>query len=608
MQTQDMRKVKITEGFFKELQKLNEEVSVYNIYKRFEETGRFRAIKCVKDEAHKPHIFWDSDVAKWLEGVAYILVKKKDDRLEALAREAIDDICANQLPCGYFNSYYQVYAPEKIFTERTEHELYCAGHLIEAAVALRQCGVDEKLYGAMLRYADYIYERFYVKKDAAFTTCGHPEIELALVKLYRESGDKKYLDLADFFIEERGRREEEHYGFTDGRYDQSDLPVREQREAKGHAVRALYLFIAAADVAQIKGDEGLIAACERVFEDIVNRKMYITGGTGSTYHGEAFTFAYDLPNIFAYAETCSAIALALFADRMAKIENKAIYHEIFERVVYNNVLAGESKDGKGFYYVNPLEMHENIYDYNESLKTKLYCPLPERVEVFDCSCCPPNLIRFVENIGSFIYGFDEDKKRIFVGPEQRILRPEPFCSGIVVPQILLKAAFCNTFIGDVGIGTAVYVSFVVHITVICHILQINIGEIFAQCNMAHFLEPLCLKAFLYVVIQNAFRCDLVAFPEQIFQSIPHPLGHELIFIDDRPGQPFLYTESYAQIGEQQSEDHKSHCVLQISSLYSRFFVLPLHIIVSFPNISYPSYSFRYSLGSFPVYCLNRCEK
>lgn len=414
MQTQDMRKVKITEGFFKELQKLNEEVSVYNIYKRFEETGRFRAIKCVKDEAHKPHIFWDSDVAKWLEGVAYILVKKKDDRLEALARETIDDICANQLPCGYFNSYYQVYAPEKIFTERTEHELYCAGHLIEAAVALRQCGVDEKLYGAMLRYADYIYERFYVKKDAAFTTCGHPEIELALVKLYRESGDKKYLDLADFFIEERGRREEEHYGFTDGRYDQSDLPVREQREAKGHAVRALYLFIAAADVAQIKGDEGLIAACERVFEDIVNRKMYITGGTGSTYHGEAFTFAYDLPNIFAYAETCSAIALALFADRMAKIENKAIYHEIFERVVYNNVLAGESKDGKGFYYVNPLEMHENIYDYNESLKTKLYCPLPERVEVFDCSCCPPNLIRFVENIGSFIYGFDEDKKRIFV--------------------------------------------------------------------------------------------------------------------------------------------------------------------------------------------------
>lgn len=404
MQTIDFKQVEIGEGFIRDLQKLNAEVSVYNIYKRFEQTGRFRAMKCIRDDAHKPHIFWDSDVAKWLESVAYILAKKEDAQLKRWADEAIADICANQLPCGYFNSYFQVYEPENIFKKRTEHELYCAGHLIEAAVALHETGVDEKLYAAMIRYADYIYERFYVKKDAAFTTCGHPEIELALVRLYNSTADKKYLDLADFFLEERGRHNEETYAFTYPVYHQDHAPVREQTTAEGHAVRALYLYIAMADVARIKGDGQLAKVCEKLFEDIVGRKMYITGGTGSNYHGETFTFPYDLPNIFAYSETCSAIALAFFCERLAKLQNKAVYHEIFERVLYNNILAGESKDGKGFFYVNPLEMHENIYDYNEGLKTKLFCPIPERVEVFDCSCCPPNLTRFIESVGGCIYG------------------------------------------------------------------------------------------------------------------------------------------------------------------------------------------------------------
>ena len=408
MQTIDFKQVEIGKGFIRDLQKLNAEVSVYNVYKRFEQTGRFRAMKCIRDDAHKPHIFWDSDIAKWLESVAYILAKKEDAQLKQWADEAIADICANQLPCGYFNSYFQVYEPENIFKKRTEHELYCAGHLIEAAVALHESGVDEKLYAAMIRYADYIYERFYVKKDAAFTTCGHPEIELALVRLYNSTADKKYLDLASFFIEDRGKHNEETYAFTYPIYHQDHAPVREQTTAEGHAVRALYLYIAMADVARIKGDGQLADVCEKLFQDIVGRKMYITGGTGSSYHGETFTFPYDLPNIFAYSETCSAIALAFFCERLAKLQNKAVYHEIFERVLYNNILAGESKDGKGFFYVNPLEMHENIYDYNEGLKTKLFCPIPERVEVFDCSCCPPNLTRFIESAGGFIYGTEGD--------------------------------------------------------------------------------------------------------------------------------------------------------------------------------------------------------
>lgn len=301
-----------------------------------------------------------------------------------------------------------MYEPENIFQKRPEHELYCAGHLIEAAVALHEAGVDDKLYAAMIKYADYIYERFYVRKDAGFFTCGHPEIELALVKLYNSTGAQKYLDLADYFIEERGRHNEETYAFTYPIYHQDHAPVREQKTAEGHAVRALYLYIAMADVARLKGDKQLAETCETLFEDIVGKKMYITGGTGSSYHGETFTFPYDLPNIFAYSETCSAIALAFFCDRLAKIKNRAVYHEIFERVLYNNILAGESKDGKGFFYVNPLEFHEGIYDYNEGLKTKLFCPIPERVEVFDCSCCPPNLTRFIESVGGYIYGTEGD--------------------------------------------------------------------------------------------------------------------------------------------------------------------------------------------------------
>ena len=412
MQPIDFKDVTIGGGFWGELQRKNAEVSVYNIHKRFAETGRFRAMKCIRDDAHKPHVFWDSDIAKWLESVANILAKKEDPQLKAWADEAIADICNSQLPCGYFNCYFQVYEPENIFRKRPEHELYCAGHLIEAAVALHEAGVDDKLYAAMIRYADYIYERFYVKKDAGFVTCGHPEIELALVKLYRATGAQKYLDLADFFIEERGRHNEETYAFTYPVYHLDHAPVREQKTAEGHAVRALYLYIAMADVARLKGDRELADTCETLFEDIIGKKMYITGGTGSSYHGETFTFAYDLPNIFAYSETCAAIALAFFCDRLARIRNRAVYHEIFERVLYNNVLAGESRDGKGFFYVNPLEFHENIYDYNEGLKTKLFCPIPERVEVFDCSCCPPNLTRFIESIGSYIYA--EEGETVYV--------------------------------------------------------------------------------------------------------------------------------------------------------------------------------------------------
>ena len=207
-------RVIFSDGFWQNIRAGNAAISLKNVYRRFEETGRFAALRCQKQK-DPPHIFYDSDVAKWLEGAAYLQREFPDEEVRSIIDEAVNAIVENQLPCGYFNSYFQVYEPDKIFTRRTEHELYCAGHLIEAAVALDVCGVNGRLLAAMRKYADYIYLRFYVRRDAGFTTCGHPEIELALVRLYLHTGEKWYLTLAKFFLDERGKREEEIYPFAD---------------------------------------------------------------------------------------------------------------------------------------------------------------------------------------------------------------------------------------------------------------------------------------------------------------------------------------------------------------------------------------------------------
>ncbi len=378
MTSVNFSRVTLTDGFWQDVRRRNATASLKNIYRRFSETGRFDALRCEKREK-PPHIFFDSDVAKWLEAAAYLQREFPDEEVRAIIDETVDTIVRNQLPCGYFNSYYQVYKPDRIFMERTEHELYCAGHLIEAAVALDACGVNGNLLPAMRRYADYIYERFYVRRDTGFTTCGHPEIELALVRLYGHTGEKKYLELAKFFLDERGTKPEEIYPWMDREYDQSHLPVREQREAVGHAVRAL-------------------------FDDIVRHKLYVTGGVGSGWYGERFTIPYDLPNAEAYAETCAAIALAFFCGRLAEAGNRASYHAVIERALYNNIFGAESLDGKGFFYVNPLEGDAAYARYARTVPGMPFKPLLERVEVFDCSCCPPNLVRFFAQIGGFAYG------------------------------------------------------------------------------------------------------------------------------------------------------------------------------------------------------------
>ena len=291
----DYKQITFIDGFWNDVRNRNARVSLMNVYRRFDETGRISALKCIKDNGPS-HIFFDSDTAKWLEAAAYFYNDYPDEEVKKCVDEVVDRIVASQLPCGYFNSYYQTYAPERIFTERTEHELYCAGHLMEAAVALDESGLNCKLIVAMRKYADYIYERFYVKRDTGFTTSGHEEIELALVRLYLRTKEQKYLTLAQFFLDERGTRAEGIYCNRDRSYDQSHLPVREQTEAVGHAVRALYLYNAMAGVGRFTNDQALISAVQQLFDSAVHTKMYITGGTGASYVGEWFTNPYDLPN------------------------------------------------------------------------------------------------------------------------------------------------------------------------------------------------------------------------------------------------------------------------------------------------------------------------
>lgn len=404
--------LKITGGFWKERREINANVTMKCVSERFSE--RFEALKCVKKET-PTHIFWDSDTAKWLEAAAYVLSEREDEEIRARYEEAVADIEKNQKENGYFNSYFQVYEPSQIFARRTDHELYCAGHIFEAAVAASEALGDNRLLRVAEKYADYIRVRFTELKDTGFVTPGHEEIELALMRLYRHTKEDKYLELARFFIDERGKEEETEYTKGAREYSQSNAPVRELRVAEGHAVRALYLYTAMADLAKESGDEELKRAAQALFDDITDKKMYVTGGVGASHCGERFSCAYDLPSYTAYAETCASIALVLFCDRMLHLTGEAKYGDVFERALYNGLLAGESLSGDEFFYVNPLEMQTEKTRYNQSLSGgREAVPLSRRVKLFTCSCCPPNLCRFFAQLHRFIWYLGEDENEVTI--------------------------------------------------------------------------------------------------------------------------------------------------------------------------------------------------
>ena len=372
-------------------------------------------------------VFQDSDLAKWLEGAAYSLALHPDSELERRCDEVIELIGRAQHPDGYLNTYFTVKEPDKRWTNLCEaHELYCAGHMIEAAVAYAECTGKTALLKIMRRMADHIYTHFITKGAEGWS--GHPEIELALLRLYRCTGEEKYKELALHFINIRGTspdyfvREREKCKWTvwgnnpiDTAYMQSHLPVREQTEATGHAVRAVYLYTGMADAAAETGDSTLTDACKRLWENLTQRRMYVTGAIGSAYEGEAFTEDFHLPNDTAYAETCAAIGLIFFARRMLKLEKNSNYADVMERALYNCVLAGMELDGTKFFYVNPLEVLPGISGKARSHPHTL----PVRPKWFACACCPPNVARLLPSLAEYAWDVEDSTvySHLFIGGE-----------------------------------------------------------------------------------------------------------------------------------------------------------------------------------------------
>lgn len=366
-------------------------------------------------------VFQDSDVAKWLEAVAYSLETDPNPELEKIADEVIDLLEKAQQEDGYLNTYFTIKEPEKRWASlRDNHELYCAGHFIEAAVAYYHATGKRKFLDIMCRFADYIDSVFGKEDGKLHGYPGHQEIELALVKLYQATGEERYLNLSRYFIDERGKepnyfvveREKNKAGvfeqFYPGhekmkKYNQSHKPVREQTEAVGHAVRAVYMYAAMADLACHTGDESLIKACYTLWENVVQKQMYITAGIGSNVDGESFSFDYDLPNDLAYSETCASIGLVFWAKRMLELEADAQFADVMERALYNGTISGMDLDGKRFFYVNPLEVSPKKCERREKQHVK-----PVRQKWFGCACCPPNLARLIASIGRYIYSLKED--------------------------------------------------------------------------------------------------------------------------------------------------------------------------------------------------------
>ena len=391
-------------GFWKYYSDMVRNVTAKAVYDRFWETGRFDAFRCDWEEGMKnrPHRFWDSDVAKWIEGVAYLNEIKREPEFEKIADETIELIEKNQYENGYFNSYYIRIEPDNIFKNRDGHELYTTGHLIEAAIAYDKATGKDKFLKCMIKNVDHIYKVFVEDKSAAFNTPGHQEIELALLKLYDYTKYEKALSLAQYFIENRGKFENDKVSHN----DQTMIPLRELKEVDGHCVRAGYLFAAMAKLANLTHDEKLFKVCDNLFNDITEKKMSITGGIG--YHrfknfAEAFSYAYDLPNLSAYNETCASIALALFAHEMleAKIDSK--YADIIELINFNGFISGVSLSGDEFFYSNPLEI-----DLKKHYRDREFQGPSQRVKVFECSCCPPNVVRMLSSIQRFMYSQDEN--------------------------------------------------------------------------------------------------------------------------------------------------------------------------------------------------------
>lgn len=358
------------------------------------QTGRIRNFEnAAKGEGEHSGIFFDdSDVYKALEGMAYSLINNPDSELEKKADEWIDKFAAAQQPDGYINTFYTLTGLDKRWTNMDKHEMYCAGHMIEAGVAYYQATGKRKLLDVCIRMTDHMMSQFGPGKR--HWVPGHEEIELALVKLYQTTQEQKYLDFAYWLLEERGHGHGTmgDEGKWNPVYYQDIVPVRQLTDISGHAVRCMYLYCGMADVAALKNDTGYIAAMDRLWDDVVHRNMYITGGIGSSRDNEGFTEDYDLPNLDAYCETCASVGMVLWNQRMNQLTGDSKYIDVLERSLYNGALAGISLGGDRFFYVNPLESKGDHH----------------RQEWYGCACCPSQLSRFLPSIGNYIYASSDD--------------------------------------------------------------------------------------------------------------------------------------------------------------------------------------------------------
>jgi DUF1680 family protein len=352
-------------------------------------------------------IFWDSDVGKWIEAASYALGHRRDADIEARIDAIADDLAKAQLPDGYLNCWYIGREPDKRWTNlRDNHELYCAGHMLEGAVAYFHATGKRRFLDIMLRYVDLIMTVFGPGPDQKHGYCGHQEIEIALIKLYGVTRDRRHLDFATYLINERGHQPP-HYFDVEAiargedpkdfwaktyEYNQSHKPVRQQDKVVGHAVRAMYMFAAMADLAADLGDAELKRACEVLWHDVTSRQMYVTAGLGPSKFNEGFTEHYDLPNETAYAETCASVALIFWAQRMLNIELDGQYADVLEQALYNGALSGLSRDGEHYFYENPLasDGHHTRWAWHT------------------CPCCTMNVARLVASVGGYFYSTSDD--------------------------------------------------------------------------------------------------------------------------------------------------------------------------------------------------------
>ncbi|MDR0486711.1 MAG: glycoside hydrolase family 127 protein [Treponema sp.] len=381
----------------------------------------FRVAAGEEKGEHRGMVFQDSDISKWLEAVAYSLATRPDPELEKKADDVIALVGRAQEADGYLNTYFTLKSPQTKWKNLVDgHELYCAGHFIEAAVAYFETTGKRAFLEIICRLADHICNTFGPEENKMHGYPGHPEIELALVKLYRVTGTRRYLEMAKYFVDVRGGtpnyfveemkrpdfvRMFSDLSWFDPKYSQSHLPLREQDAAEGHAVRALYLYCAMADLAEEYNDKELLERCKILWNNIVQKRMYVTGSVGSSAHLERFTVDYDLPNDSNYSETCASIALALFGLRMARITADGSYFDTVERALYNTVRSGISLKGDRYFYVNPLEVWpETCIDQCSRSHVK-----PLRQRWFDVPCCPTNLARTFTNLGQYIYFLDENE-------------------------------------------------------------------------------------------------------------------------------------------------------------------------------------------------------